>query len=241
MEWTVPKAWPGETCVIIAGGPSLREMYPEIEHLRPQVVEVTKIGDSSRRYEKVRYARVIAINDSWRLAPWADTHYFCDPRWWKMQIDMNKFSLDGRVRFHDLIYHGFWINGGTGAYKDHPQVRQLRFSGPEGLDPDPGYLRHGSNSGYQAIHLAYHYGVKRIILLGYDMHTNNGRTHWHDESRPDNFGQILAQSMLPKFSSLVEPLAEAGVEVLNATPGSALTCWPQVPLKEALQASEVNV
>jgi len=36
---------------------------------------------------------------------------------------------------------------------------------------------------------------------------------------------VLREEMLPKFQSLVEPLKERSIEVVNATPGSALTCW----------------
>jgi len=42
------------------------------------------------------------------------------------------------------------------------------------------------------------------------------------------------EAMLPKFPTIVEPLRGAGVEVLNATPGSALTCWPMESLEKLL-------
>jgi hypothetical protein len=38
----------------------------------------------------------------------------------------------------------------------------------------------------------------------------------------------------PALATLVDPLARARVEVLNATPNSALKCWPRVDLAEAL-------
>jgi hypothetical protein len=34
--------------------------------------------------------------------------------------------------------------------------------------------------------------------------------------------------MLPKFKTLADPLAAAGVHVINASPGSALKIWPIV-------------
>jgi hypothetical protein len=122
-----------------------------------------------------------------------------------------------------------------------PGVKTLRLTGATGLEDDPGRLRHGSNSGYQAINLAYHFGAKRIVLLGMDMHTD-GHCHWRKrtvETTPGDFNQTLRQTMLPKFNSLVEPLREVGVEVFNATPGSALTCWPLCTLEEFLHAESV--
>ena len=40
--------------------------------------------------------------------------------------------------------------------------------------------------------------------------------------------------MLPCFPSLVKPLRQRRVAVLNATPGSALTVFPMLALEEAL-------
>jgi hypothetical protein len=219
MIYKVPKAWKDKTCVILAGGPSLRG-----QDLLPL-----------RRHPEVK---VITINDSWRLWPRADVCYFCDPQWFQLQQDLNPISLDRSIRFHDLLYRGFWVKGGEG-FDEHPQVRKLRFSGQVGLDPDPTALRDGSNSGYQAIHLAYHFGVKRIILLGYDMTCDGERTHWHDAPRlaAAGFQSVLSHAFLPLFDHLAAPLAEAGVEVINSTPKSALTLWPHLPLEEALTIS----
>ena len=112
----------------------------------------------------------------------------------------------------------------------------MTLTGGTGLEADSGGLRHGSNGGYQAINLAYHFGVKRIVLLGYDM-TANGATHWHKghpTTKIDEYRRTLEFAMLPKFPPIVEPLKAAGVEVINATPGSALKCWPFRPIEEML-------
>ena len=237
MIWQVPKTWRGETAVILAGGPSLRGFDAGV--LEPKKVEVTTHGDAESKFLEIRKRpRVITINDSWHLAPRADVFYFCDKGWWQTQMDMNQRSVDGSLSFHESIYKGFWVCGNGLWYADHPQVRGLRFNGQSGLSDDPAALRHGSNSGYAAINLAALFGAKRIILLGYDMKVqSNGRTHWHDQPRPDGFASIIKDSFLPCLESLVEPLKAAGVEVLNATPGSALACWPMVTLEEALSVN----
>jgi hypothetical protein len=199
--WTVPPEWTGETAFILAGGPSL-------------------IGF---RAEQLRGHRVIAINGSFRLAPWADALYFCDASWWRANSQSVNEIFDGRyiVTIAD-------VNGG---------VRRLRATGETGLEDDPGALRTGCNSGFQAINLAYHFGAKRIVLLGYDMQCAAGRTHWHGGYKgqsADRFQRLLKTAMLPKFDSLVAPLAAAGVEIVNATPDSALTCWPSASLQSVL-------
>lgn len=213
MIWSVPRIYVGETFFLLAGGPSLRSFDPE----------------------RLRGRFVITINDSWRMKPDATVCYFCDASWWELSSAVNAPSLDGRIRFHDSIYRSRWVSGSS-DFREHPQVNALSITGQIGLEVLPTGLRHGSNSGYQAINLAYHFGAKRIVLLGYDMKTEGRRTHWHDSLRePEHvFSKTLSQSMLPLFDHLVEPLKNAGVEVINANPDSALNCWPKEPLENLL-------
>jgi len=229
MNWQVPKTWEGETAFIIAGGPSLRTMV-----IDKQGAKKPELFDASILRKR---GRVITINDAWALAPWADVNYFYDSSWWRMQIDKNPGAWDRKTgmvyrTFHDQIYKGFWVSGSQ-DFATHPQVHALRLTGQTGLETKSDGLKHGSNSGYQCINLAYLFGAKRIVLLGYDMQpATNGRTHWHSEPRQSNFAQVLKLSMLPHFETLVQPLKEAGVEVLNANPNSALQCWPKVTVEQ---------
>lgn len=226
MRWAVPKgAWTGETCVILAGGPSLRGA--DLALLRP---------GADRR------PRVITINDSWRLAPWADVLYFCDAKWLRGQLErcQGHRSAGDPIPFQELLAKGFWVSGAREMIT-HRQVRYLELTEQLGLEPDPAKLRHGSNGGYQAMGIAAHYGVRRIVLLGYDMHCDSGRTHWHDEPRPSEWRtpDKPVHHFLPCFDYIAGPLAERGIEVINATPFSALKLWPYLPLEQALAAAEV--
>jgi hypothetical protein len=220
MEYRVDPIWRGETCVILGGGPSLLK-----QSLDP-------LWNTSPK------PRILTINDSWRLAPDNAIHYFADQEWWDRQIARNYIAvnhLGTHYRFHNMIYEGFWVSTAP-AFAAHPQVRYLRLTGEQGLETDPTGLRHGSNSGYQAIGLAYHLGVKKIVLLGYDMRVDRDRTHWHDESTipAQGFEMMLKKSFLPHFDTLARPLADAGVTVINATENSALRVWPFQPLATAL-------
>jgi hypothetical protein len=199
--WTVPREWPGETAFLLGGGPSLRGFDAEVLRGR---------------------GRVIAINNSFLLAPWADVLYYADRSWW---------------RAHRAAVLASWTGGrrvSIGTSEDGTQ--RLRCAGVAGLSDDPSAVKHGSNGGYQAINLAYLLGAVRIVLLGYDMHVDGERTHWHEgHARQGASGQAKALAMFAgRFPALVEPLRAAGVEVINATPGSALQCWPYSPLEEIL-------
>lgn len=198
--WSVPRLWEGETVTILGGGPSLRS------------VDLSRIT-----------GRVIAINDAFKLKPDSDILYFCDRSWW----DGPHGRSSEVCRKFDTVCRNF--GGIVTLENDIPGIKRLRNTGPTGLETDPAGLRHGSNSGYQCINLAYHLGVRRIVLLGFDMRCVDGSTHFNhrpEQQSVHGFERTLAV-MLAKFETLVDPLKEAGVEVINATEGSRLECWPQ--------------
>ncbi len=96
-------------------------------------------------------------------------------------------------------------------------------------------LHYGANSGYQAVNLAYLFGAKKIILLGFDMKCGEGgKTHWHGD-HPGVLNQVLPlREFLKNFPVLAKDLAAEGVEVVNATRDTALECFRKVNLEDAL-------
>src|SRR5690606_39137386 len=88
------------------------------------------------------------------------------------------------------------------------------------LDLDTICGRHG---GHHAINLAVLFGVKRIVLLGYDLHRREpGGYNWHNRhKRPSpahNYGPVYRADL----EATAPLLKAAGVEVLNGNPQSAL-------------------
>ncbi len=246
MTGPVPKLWPGATVVILAGGPSLRTQ--NIGILRN--CKMLTINDSWRLLPSFALAtskpfkcgQCMGVPDKRDpVCPLCFgtgqcstcAMYFSDASWWQQSMAVNRRSKDNEHSFHDAIYKGWWFSGSP-DFRDHPQVNALRLTGQTGLEDDPAGLRHGSNSGYAAINLAVHLGAKKIILLGYDMRMERGRSNWHDEARPLASESVYEQSMLPHFRSLVAPLRRLGVSVVNATPDSALECFPTATLEDAL-------
>ncbi len=200
----VPRCWPGETFVLLGAGPSLTAA--DVDACRGQ-------------------ARVIAINRSVELAPWAEVLYACDGKMWDW--------LQGAPQFAGPKY---------GLADDDPRyadVTLLANTGPLGLELDPSGLRTGRNSGYQAINLAVHLGAARILLLGYDLGKDaHGRDNWH----PDHPDRARRPSPYPQmreaFASLVAPLAALGIPVINCSRQTALETFPRRALAEALAAQE---
>jgi hypothetical protein len=191
MPAPVVRAWPGATVVCLGTGPSLTTA--DVEHCRG--------------------LRVIAVNNAYTLAPWADALYAADLKWWKWHKGVPDFA-GAKYSVEPTIWAG---------------VHALRNTGRTGLERDPSCLKTGYNSGYQAINLAVHLGAARIVLLGYDLKGDHFFGAHPDRSRPP------FPLCLEAFPTLVAPLAEAGVEVINCTPGSSLRCFPMATLASVLE------
>ena len=162
--------------------------------------------------------RAIAINTAYQLAPWADVLYGCDAKWWAWHR--------GVPTFRGLKYA---LEPKAGAW---PNAQVLENTGRTGLELAPTGLRHGKNSGYQAINLAVHLGAARIVLLGYDLQLGpRGEHHWHG-AHPNRVAPFLEVDAF--FLTLVQPLAALGIEVLNCSRRTALTAFPRRPLEEVL-------
>jgi hypothetical protein len=169
-----------------------------------------------------RGQHVIAVKDAVRLAPWAEVLYACDAKWWMAHPET--------VAWPGLKY------GIEPIWQVRPDVQRLRNTGMFGLEADPSGLRTYQNSGGQAINLAVHLGATRILLLGFDMQSSPTGVHhwfgWHP------YGHIVPpyDSFRACLETAVRPLAALGVTTINCTPRTALTCFPQMPLAEALAA-----
>ena len=108
-----------------------------------------------------------------------------------------------------------------------------------GLCTKPGRVHYGKNSGYQALGLVYHWGCVRDILLGYDMQRGQrGESHWHG----DHEGGLPNLGTMPEWARLMVQLGQdlrtRGVQVINATRRTALTCFERMPLESVLATRE---
>lgn len=202
--------WPGATVVILASGQSL----------------TAGDADAVRAWhacepEQCATRRVIVINTTFRLAPWADVLYACDATWWNLYI--------GEVR---SVFGGQLWTQDARAHRDHG-VRLIASQDLPGLGKRPGVLHQGGNGGYQSINLAYQAGAAKIILLGMDMHG----THWHgkyDNGLP-NASRNLFLTWIANFDRLALDLAKEGVLVFNCTRDTRLTCFEKADLSAQLE------
>ena len=174
--------------------------------------------------EAVRAAGLptIAVNNAGLdMAPWAGVHHACDGRWWHAHPEALAFD---RLK--------------TCLVDEPPAgVVKLPYCPGGGLDDRPDTVRAGQNSGYQALHLAaVNFGAARVILLGYDMQHTGGRVHYHGRHpaplRNPDVGDM--PEWVAHFDAVAPELARRGVEVVNCTRATALTCFRRAALEEVL-------
>ena len=126
-----------------------------------------------------------------------------------------------------------WIKN-TNEVVDPAQwnIRALESIDEPGLSRKQGVLHRGSNSGYQAINLAYLMGATRIILVGFDMMMEGTKRHWFG----DHPGSMNAGSSYPQFISQMQTIKceEYGIEIWNCSRRTALKCFPIYNLDEVL-------
>ena len=164
-------------------------------------------------------AKVIAVNDAYRLCPDADILYACDDRWWRHHLP------DVRANFKGELYTQYH-NDSVKQYADRENLKSVPGKGSPGLGFDR--IHHGGNSGYQAINLAYllldgaNLKGSRIILLGYDMGNTHGKSHFFGD-HPTGMSNGNYSNFVPAFSQLAADLKAEGVEVINCSRHSALT------------------
>lgn len=135
--------------------------------------------------------------------------YACDYAWWKLRN--SEITFKGERWTQDLrAYREFglsWILGST----------------KHGLGSD--CVHFGGNSGYQCINLAYLWGAKRIVLLGFDAKPINGKDHWFGQ-HPKELKQIQPYKLwLDKYPALAKDLLARDIEVINCSMDSAIDCF----------------
>jgi len=165
--------------------------------------------------------RVVAINDNYILAPWATVLYGADPIWWEWHAERAELkAFKGRKITQDK------------EAAERYGLEYIRSVDADGLSRDPAYVHKGSNSGIQAINLAYHFGARRIVLLGFDMQATGGKAHWFGD-HPNGFRSNW-EKWLWRYQFVADDAQRMGLEIINASRETALRCFPRAPLSSLL-------
>jgi hypothetical protein len=199
--WAVPVEWKGETAFIIGGGPSVL----------------------AQNVSRLEGRNVVAVNSSFKIAPFAQYVFAGDSRW----LSHNSAALKK--------FKGKVVTCGNAV--KWPGLLSLSKKTPLGIgiSDDPRSVVFRRTSLHGAINLAVLLGATRLVLLGADGRASaDGCSHHHDPhpwpQKPDCWNKQRID-----LATAVAPLKAKGVEVVNASPGSAWAdLWPVVSLEDYL-------
>jgi hypothetical protein len=189
-------------------------------HWQNETVCIIASGNSltDSDIESARRFKTIVINDTWQRATWADVLYACDLKWWRLHNE--KITFQGKKYTQDSV-----------AAKRYG-LELVKGENNKGLGK--GLIHFGGSGGYQAINLAYLWGAKRILLLGFDCQKVNNKNHWFGQ-HPIGFSQSQPFNIwLNNFPRLADDLKAEGVEVINCSPNSALQCFNKKRINEII-------
>jgi hypothetical protein len=112
-------------------------------------------------------------------------------------------------------------------------VEVWQWGGCHGVNTRPGFCCFNRSSGGAAINLAYHLGAKRVFLLGYNMNLdeNGDMQEWYPEEWKRKSKKGYHNMLLP-FDKIAADAKRLGMEILNATPGSAIKQFPFVNIED---------
>ena len=168
---------------------------------------------------------VIAVQDAYRIVD-ADILYGCDAKWWNHHNGCPDF-MGQKWASHNHRDHA---DDKRKVAEDYG-VNLIAGTAAAGFSTDPNLIHYGDNSGFQAINLAIAFAATVIVLVGYDMRHVDGKSHFFGD-HPNGLHQRGEYgSFIKNFEKAPPP---DGVTIINATPGSALTCYPTMDLREAL-------
>lgn len=235
MSWQVPRMWEEGDVWIIGGGPSLPQQF-EIPDEVVQRVQSEELPPStySPYLAAIHDKHVIAVNSGYLLGDWIDMVFFGDKGWWLnnrkrlAKFPGLKVSCHPKVDSHEFVTEHIKY---VAKDRDHTK----------GLSPNPGMISWNLNSGGAAMSVAANTGVKRIILLGFDMRLGTrDKQHWHGlygtaKRRVVNPRKLPFHRHLRGFPAIAEDAKNRNIEILNACPNSKIDCFRKVTVKEVLQ------
>lgn len=234
IGWDVPKLWKGGECWIIGGGPSIPHEFGVPQRVIDQVQSgEAPISTFSSYFKPIHDRHVIGVNAAFLLGSWVDFVFFGDSGFYlRNREEMDVFpnliaTCDPKHR-----------NKYGGGVKYMPKDR----SHPWGITTKRGHVSWNLNSGLASFSLAYHLGVKRIYLLGFDMRLSaDYKQHWHRHYKRDTMDlSTFSKKRMPferhkkGFPQVAKDARKLKIEIINVSPHSTVEQFPRVRLKDVL-------
>jgi len=200
--------WAERPAVVIAPGPSL-------------TADDVSLVMEARRADKVR---VVSVSNAWKVThAFADAFYAADRRYWKQY-------------FGSMVAIGVPVDHMVTCCSQSASthgIARVRCANRPGLGLKE--LHSGGNSGYMSINLAFLYGARKIILLGFDNQLGPQGAKHFDGDHPLPLVQAMPFSeWYHRYDAMAKDLITAGAEVVNCSRATSLTCFVRNNLESEL-------
>lgn len=162
---------------------------------------------------------VYAVNDAYKIAPWANILYAADHSWWQQHKGASDFQ-------------GKKYSVSSEACAEYKDIHYIAGKSAPEWSVSPDYIATGGNSGFQAMNLAAIHGAKKIILLGFDYGFKAGTPKHFFGDHP---GPINRGSDYPQWIDRINKAAlHIKIPVVNCSRETAITCFPRQIIQDAL-------
>lgn len=152
--------------------------------------------------------------------------FFADSEWWGWHC--------GKAEFQAFAGEKCSIEP-TGMHITDGDIMMLRNAGDFGLSRDPNRVFNGRNGGFMAFNIAVLTGAATVILLGYDAKApRDGEPSHFFGHHPVREPHTVYPKYRECFERTLPEINASGVSVINATPGSAIACFPRMTIADAL-------
>lgn len=204
-EKITPRWNDGRTIVIAAPGPSLTQ-------------EVA---------ERCKGHTCLAIKEAYRLLPWSEVLYGCAPDFWHRTQGCPDFQGE------KWASHGNETSDNKLDVAAKYGLRLVQGAGKPGFSLSGSTIHYGRSSGFQAINLTILFGATSIVLVGFDMKARDGKRYFFG-AHPTSPNERLPYGYTTWNFDWAAKALPPHIRIVNATPGSALKCFPRMSLDEAL-------
>jgi hypothetical protein len=233
MKWEIPNMWEDGECWIIGGGSSVPRMFGVPEDIIQDVYKKRRTLEAYSPYLSALHDKhVIGVNTAYQYGNWVDITVFGDIN----------FYLEHTMKLLD--FKNLKVSCHPRVRKGHPGVYHIKYIAQDsqktkGLTTRKGYTAWNKHTGAVAINLAYHLGVKRVYLLGFDMQLDtNGKAHshaeYHQEGLPIHKNRLPYDSHLSHYPYIARDAESMGLEIINVNDNTAITQFPVVKLEDVL-------
>lgn len=210
------KDWRGECVAIVGAGPS------------------ANVEQTSKLRNRIHVA---AIKQSIELCKdekgyWPDLVYGCDAHWWEYRKGLREFN-GLKIAFDSPKFINIF-----------PDLRKIKVE-KEGVKytqrfmmKTAGHVGGGGNSGFQLLNLVVQFGVRGILLIGFDAKDEHVKPHWYGRNtwpRSTNPNRTAFKGWREAFEQALPTLKSLDVDVINASPITGINCFQKATVDEALE------